>query len=118
MKCSSKPNCVSSSQQPENRKYVEPLSYSISPIALKDIIRQMFRGNRSYTIVKEGEYYFHYEFRSTVFQFVDDVEILIRPQDFTIHFRSASRVGYWDLGANRRRINTIKKHLRKKIGER
>ena len=59
------------------------------------------------TFVVEEDTYWHVEFRSRVFRFVDDVEFLFDPADRQIHVRSASRVGYSDLGVNRRRIEKI-----------
>ncbi len=56
----------------------------------------------------EEEAYWHVEFRSRVFRFVDDVEFLFGPAGRQIHVRSASRVGYSDFGANRRRIEEIR----------
>ena len=44
--------------------------------------------------------------------FVDDVEFLLDPANKQLHFRSASRVGYSDLGANKRRMNKILSGLR------
>ena len=41
--------------------------------------------------------------------FVDDVEFFVDAQQKVIHFRSASRVGYSDLGANRKRMETIRR---------
>lgn len=44
---------------------------------------------------------------SAVFGFQDDIRVLfvaLGPQQSTLALYSASRVGYWDLGANRRRI--------------
>ena len=43
------------------------------------------------------------------FRFVDDVEFLINPEEQLIHSRSASRVGYSDLGVNRHRMEQIQK---------
>ena len=53
--------------------------------------------------------YLHVECRSFWFRFVDDVEFLIDPEQKLIQFRSASRVGYSDLGVNRRRMETLQK---------
>ncbi len=50
----------------------------------------------------------HYEFTSFLLRFVDDVEFLFDDETKTIHFRSASRTGYGDLGANRRRMEEIR----------
>jgi len=58
-------------------------------------------------IVDERENYLHVEFASALFRFVDDVEFLIDESAGKIHFRSASRVGHGDLGANRRRMEQI-----------
>lgn len=50
-------------------------------------------------------------FRSRLFGFIDDVDFVFIQTDETgrgvVHFRSASRTGYWDLGANRRRMEVF-----------
>ena len=40
--------------------------------------------------------------------FGDDVEFFFDEADSVIHFRSASRLGYSDLGVNRRRMEGIR----------
>jgi uncharacterized protein (DUF1499 family) len=59
-------------------------------------------------VMTDSDTYLHVEFRSLVFRFVDDVEFLADDDAKVIHVRSASRVGHSDLGANRRRIETIR----------
>jgi len=39
---------------------------------------------------------------------MDDVEFLLDDGTKTIHIRSASRVGYSDLGVNRKRVEAIR----------
>jgi uncharacterized protein (DUF1499 family) len=73
--------------------------------ALKEIVRSLPRTN----LVEENETYLHYEFTSLLLRFVDDVEFLFDDETKTIHFRSASRTGYSDLGVNRRRMEEIRK---------
>jgi uncharacterized protein (DUF1499 family) len=63
------------------------------------------RGARIKTV---QERYIHAEFTSFLFRFVDDVEFLLDDGSKTIHVRSASRVGYSDLGVNRRRVEAIR----------
>ena len=46
----------------------------------------------------------HAEFRSRVFGFVDDLDVEADAEAGVLRFRSASRLGYWDLGVNRRRM--------------
>ena len=57
---------------------------------------------------KELDQFFHIEVTSRIFGFVDDVEFYLNEPGI-IHFRSASRIGYSDLGVNRERMETIRK---------
>jgi len=60
------------------------------------------------TFVVEEEHYWRIEFRSRVFKFVDDVELLFDRQNKLIQVRSASRVGHSDFGVNRKRVERIR----------
>lgn len=62
-------------------------------------------------VVTVADGYVHAEFRSIVFGFVDDVEFLVDEANGRIDVRSASRVGYSDLGTNRRRVEDIRRRL-------
>jgi uncharacterized protein (DUF1499 family) len=55
--------------------------------------------------------YLRAEFRSTLLGFTDDVEFLFDDAHKRIDFRSASRVGYYDFGANRARMERISRHF-------
>jgi uncharacterized protein (DUF1499 family) len=87
-----------------------PSAASVSQVAgggeggLKDIVRTLSRTR----LVEEDESYLHYEFTSLLLRFVDDVEFLFDDESKTIHFRSASRTGYGDLGVNRKRMEEIR----------
>ena len=72
--------------------------------SLKAIIQAMSRTK----LVEEDESYLHYEFTSLLLRFVDDVEFLFDDESKTLHFRSASRTGYSDLGVNRKRMEEIR----------
>ena len=63
------------------------------------------------SLVSQSDGYLHYEFTSLLFRFVDDVEFLADDETRLVHFRSASRVGHSDLGANRKRMTKILKGL-------
>lgn len=114
--CPDSPNCVSSlSSDPRHR--VAPIAYTgSSPEArqrLLDVIHSMPR-----TTIRSNEgTYLHVEFTSAVFRFVDDVEFYIDEAQNLIHVRSASRVGYWDLGANRKRVEDIRRMMTRHITE-
>jgi uncharacterized protein (DUF1499 family) len=59
-------------------------------------------------------YYIYAEFESPTFGFVDDVEFLLVPDNATVEFRSAARLGVSDSGVNRNRINTLRAALQAK----
>lgn len=105
--CGRRPNCVSSlSDNPKRR--VDPLAFNGPPsVALRRLI-ELLNSMPRVTIVQRDENYLRAEFVSAVFRFVDDVEFAVDPKARVIHVRSASRVGYHDLGVNRRRVEAIR----------
>ena len=102
----SSPNAVSS-QTNQSAKRVEalPLKGSLSETKTKiiDCLGKM-GGNE---VVKKADNYIHAVFTSRLFRFKDDVEFLIDQAAEQVHFRSASRVGYSDLGANHKRYQAF-----------
>ena len=58
-------------------------------------------------VITREEHYIHVLFQSRIFRFTDDVEFEFDDEHEVIHLRSASRVGYYDLGVNRKRMNHI-----------
>jgi uncharacterized protein (DUF1499 family) len=58
--------------------------------------------------------YIHAESVSGIFRFVDDVEFLFGDRQKVIQIKSASRVGYFNLGVNRRRIEKIRTQFNQK----
>jgi uncharacterized protein (DUF1499 family) len=104
--CPDSPNCVSTKSKDLDHA-MTPLPYIKSGKGsmdhLVDIVRQMKRA----TIVSATPSYLHVEFRSALFRFVDDVEFLMEDSARLIHFRSASRTGYYDFGVNRKRMEEI-----------
>jgi len=49
--------------------------------------------------------------------FVDDLEFCLDDQNKTIHVRSASRLGYSDLGKNRQRVEQIRAAFTKEVSK-
>jgi uncharacterized protein (DUF1499 family) len=110
--CPDKPNCVSSEFVSDAEHYIEPLVYSAGEAErvmprLKTIIGEM-----GGSIQVEETDYLAATFTSSVFRFVDDLEIRIDADQKIIHLRSASRVGHGDGGANRKRVELLKNHFR------
>ena len=61
------------------------------------------------TVQTDTGTYLHATFVSRIFRFVDDLEL--RADGEMIHVRSASRVGYSDLGVNRKRVEALRGKL-------
>jgi uncharacterized protein (DUF1499 family) len=103
--CPDKPNCISSKNS-NVQNYIEPIYYKGSLNSAKIDLLLAIKSFDSARVKKELDQFIHVEFTSNIFKFIDDVEFyLIEPG--VIHFRSASRIGYSDLGVNRKRMNRI-----------
>lgn len=112
--CPSSPNCVSTQAQDEQHA-ITPLRYQKPRAAAKEALKAAVLSLPRTKLVDEDESYLHVEFTSRLLRFVDDVEFLFDDEARTIHFRSASRVGYGDFGANRRRMEEIRKLVEGKV---
>lgn len=110
-KCPESPNCVSTQAASDTHR-MEPIPLTIEPAEMVEKIKSTVGKNFSRAVLVEQQAgYLRYEFSSLVFRFVDDVEFFVDDKERKLHFRSASRVGHSDLGANRRRMNLIRKKL-------
>lgn len=104
--CPDSPNCVSS-QSDNPAHVVEPLSYDgTAAEARARLVRIVERDPRAELITATDDY-LHVEYRAMVF--LDDVEFYLPPDRRIVHIRSASRVGHSDLGANRRRVEVVRR---------
>lgn len=56
-------------------------------------------------------------YTTTIFRFVDDVELRLDGEQGVIHLRSASRVGYSDLGLNRKRMEALRAYYQGPAGQ-
>lgn len=105
--CPDRPNCVSSIAKDQSR-YVAPFAYACDRRKAIGLLVQVLSEQPRATIVEKREDYLHAEFRSKIFRFVDDVEFYFPVDQPLVHVRSASRVGYSDLGVNRKRVETLR----------
>jgi uncharacterized protein (DUF1499 family) len=112
--CPDSPNCVCTLDDSEEHA-IAPYPYQKTLDEAKAVLKQVFRARSRTKLVQEEASYLHYEVRSLLFRFVDDVEMVFDDASKTIHFRSASRVGYSDFGANRRRMEEVRSLLEGKL---
>jgi uncharacterized protein (DUF1499 family) len=110
--CPSSPNCVSSQSDDEKHK-MDPIRFTCAFGEAMDRLKKIVQMMERTALVRETPDYLHVEFR-TFLGFVDDGEFYIDETQKIIHLRSASRVGYWDLGANRRRMESIRTEFERK----
>lgn len=102
--CPDSPNCVSSFES-DDEHGIQPLSASLEDI--EQVLVSLDEAN----IVSSNGNYLYAEFTSRIMGYVDDVEFLHDADSGVTHVRSASRLGYSDLGANRNRIENIRSLL-------
>ena len=108
--CPDRPNCVSSLSD-DKEHFIAPLTYDGSMAEAAARLLSVLEQMKGAKIVSRTDTTIHAEFTSTVFGFVDDVDFRFDTVDRRIDLRSASRVGYTDFGANRRRIEEIRQRF-------
>ena len=106
--CPTSPNCVSTQTKQKSKK-MEPIPFELDPQKVIGVIKNVVVSRPRTNLEKESDNYLHYTFKSCLFGFIDDVEFLIDGAQKLIHFRSASRTGYSDLGVNEKRMTELKK---------
>jgi uncharacterized protein (DUF1499 family) len=106
--CPNSPNCVSSQASDANH-HVAAMTYGGSPQAALTKLQQVIEAMEGTEIITVTDDYLHAEFTSKLMGFVDDLECYLPPEKSIIHIRSASRLGQSDLGANRTRVEELRK---------
>ena len=115
--CPESPNCVSTQTQQKSKK-MDPIPFELSPKEVIKIIKNVVESLPNTYLETESTHYLHYTFKSKIFRFTDDVEFLMDTEQKLIHFRSASRTGYSDMGVNKKRMTEIKKTIKQEMESR
>ena len=104
--CPSSPNCVSSFADKNDPHYIAPLDSKLSVDNKLKRLHQLLSVKSNIEVIHSETHYLRAEATSSFWGFVDDVEFILTGEQ--IHMRSASRLGYSDLGVNRQRLETIR----------
>ncbi|NDI33170.1 DUF1499 domain-containing protein [Chengkuizengella sediminis] len=104
--CPESPNCVST-QTDDHTKKMEPIPYITTNEEAMEKMIQVINEMFGTKIIIQDSNYLHVTFTTKIFRFVDDVEFYLDDQRKLIHFRSASRTGYSDMGVNQERMVEI-----------
>jgi len=108
--CPASPNCVTSGSADEQHS-VEALRIDGDAQVAWASLVMLLKSTPDVRIVTNEPRYLHAEFTSHLMRYVDDVEFAMSPDRKEIAVRSASRLGYGDMGANRDRIEWIRGEL-------
>ena len=108
--CPKSPNCVSSEAK-DKQHAIESFCLKGDPNESWLLIQDEIASMPGWVIVTATDTYIHVECKSRIFRFVDDLELYFNSSNRIISIRSASRIGYSDFGANRRRVELLRKVL-------
>ena len=111
--CPDSPNSFST-QSTDKKRFIEPLQYAGSLADARQKLIDIQENKKRVRLLKVETDYIRAEFRSPIFQFIDDLELYFPPDQAIVHVKSASRNGYYDFGANRRRVEWSRAMLEKK----
>ena len=107
--CPSSPNCVNS--QADDRQHgISPLTFSGDAVKAMGKLAGVVAAIPRTQVIQRRSDYLYVEFSTPFMGFVDDVEFYCDGK--AIQVRSASRLGYSDLGVNRKRIEAIRAGFR------
>lgn len=105
--CSSFPNCVSSYAK-EGSHAIEPLV--ATPDQWQSMLGQL-RAMENWSLTVEDEHFVQAVVVTPVMRYKDDVQLQYFPESELIQVRSSSRLGYSDMGVNRKRVEAMRLSL-------
>jgi len=109
------PNCVSS--QASGKASIDPLTFTGSASVAWTALTNIMNAHKGTSQTDLSDTYMHIECKTPLLGFVDDLEFYLDDQNKTIHVRSASRLGYSDLGKNRQRVEQIRSTFTKVVSK-
>ena len=109
--CGNRPNCVCSRADAASHQHVKPFAVPGDATAAFDRLKSLLAGMPRTAIVTVTDDYLHAVCRTRL-GFADDLECRLCRAVGVIHVRSASRLGYYDFGVNRTRVEALRRRLR------
>lgn len=115
--CPASPNCVSS-ESTLPRQSVDPFLFTdADPDQAVQALRRALAEFDLGVITSDDGVHLKVEFKTRFFRFVDDLDFLIDPDLKIIKVRSAARIGFYDFGKNRRRLEQIRAAFNRRLAE-
>ena len=106
-KCSSKPNCVSTLEEREDFSIIALTDVQGNWDSIKETVKTKMKSFSNITVKEEKENFLHLVVTTRIMRFKDDIYFWWSPGTKTLNFKSESRAGHWDMGANRKRMSTF-----------
>jgi len=108
--CGPRPNCVCSRAN-EAPHAISPLEFDGDARDAFQRLKQLVAARPGTELIAETDNYLRFECTTPLMRFVDDLEFALDEAQPVIQVRSASRVGYSDMGTNRKRVEEIRRQL-------
>ena len=108
--CPPSPNCACSDASRDSHR-VDAFRLVKAPAEAWRAVRESVEALPRTRVITDTGTYLHAECRSALFGFVDDLELQLRADDGLVAVRSASRIGYSDLGVNGERVRGLRREL-------
>ena len=105
--CPGTPNCQHSEASQADQR-VERFPITTAPDVAIASLARVVEAMPGMSVVQFNETYLYATHTSSLMRFVDDVEFLVSDDNSSIQVRSASRLGKSDLGANAKRIASLR----------
>jgi uncharacterized protein (DUF1499 family) len=112
--CPNSPNCVSSQSRDPGHQ-IQPLRFSIASDKAWHIWKELIQAQVNLVTFEADLLHLKAIFATPIFRFKDQMNCLLDQESRVIHVRSASHLGYWDLGVNRRRIEGLRSAFNQEI---
>ena len=108
--CRARFNCVCSREDGSRRHRIAPSGFSENPDAAFARVTHLVANTRRTRVLTATDRYLHARCRTRI-GFVDDLELLLCRRQKVIQVRSASRIGIYDFGVNRRRVERLRRRF-------
>ncbi len=114
--CPSSPNCISSqADASDSQHYMEAIDFTGAPDATLDAIEAVLAQAAGARVTNRTQDRVDAVFTTRIFKFKDDVTFAVDADAGKVHFRSASRTGHSDLGANKKRLLALLPLIKAKL---
>ena len=108
--CPDSPNCVSSFETDEIHS-IAAIAIDGEAAAAWGALVEVVSGTERVEVIREEDGYLYAVYTTKLMRYRDDVEFMLDAGQGVIAVRSASRVGYGDMDANRNRIEAVRSAL-------